>query len=67
MLPEISEIFERFIFKQLFMFFKPIFSRQQYRLCRDHGAQHCLFVMTEKCKKCLEKNDVYGALLANLF
>ena len=54
-LPVISEIFERLIFKQLTMFFETVFSK--YR---------CLLTMTEKWKKCLDSNDACGALLTDL-
>ena len=54
-LPVISQIFERLIFKQLTMFFETVFSK--YR---------CLLTMTEKWKKCLDSNDACGALLTDL-
>ena len=40
-LPVISKIFERLIFKQL-IFFVQIFSKYQSRFWKGHSAQHCL-------------------------
>ena len=54
-LPVISKIFERLVFKQLTMFFETVFSK--YR---------CLLTMTEKWKKCLDSNGACGALLTDL-
>ena len=46
-LPVISKIFEKLIFKQL-MFFEPVFSKHQCGFRKGHSAQHCLLTMTEK-------------------
>ena len=49
-LPAISKIFKKLIFKQLIMFFEPVFSKYQCRFQKDHSAQHCLQTTTEKWK-----------------
>ena len=50
-LPVISKIFERLIFRQLIMFFEPVFSKYQCEFRKDHSAQYCLLIMTEKRRK----------------
>ena len=55
-LPVISKIFERLIFKQLIMLFERVFSEYQCGFRNGYSAQHCLLTMTEKCKKCLDSN-----------
>ena len=60
-LPVISKIFERLIFKQL-LFFEPVLSN----IFIGHCAQHCLLVMMEKWKECLYRNGVCRALLTDL-
>ena len=64
-LPVISKIFERLIFKQL-MFFEPVFPKYQCGFLKGHSAQQCLPTMTEKWKKCLDSNGARGALLTDL-
>ena len=49
-LPVISKIFERLIFKQLIMLFERVFSEYQCGFRNGYSAQHCLLTMTEKCK-----------------
>ena len=46
-LPIISKIFERLIFKQL-MFFQPVFSKYQRGFRNGPSAQHCLLALIEK-------------------
>ena len=41
-LPVISKIFGRLIYKQLIMFFEPVFSKCQCRFWKGHSTQHCL-------------------------
>ena len=65
-LPVISKIFERLIFKQLIMLFERVFSEYQCGFRNGHSAQHCLLTMTEKCKKCRDSYGACGALLTNL-
>ena len=58
----ISKIFERLIFKQLIMFFEPVFSKYQCGFLKGHSAQK----VAEKWKKCLDSNGARGALLTDL-
>ena len=47
------------------MFFEPVFPNNQCKLWKGYRKQHCLLVMIEKCKKCLDRNGVCGALLTD--
>ena len=64
-LPVTSNIFERLIFKQLIMFFEPVFSKYQSGFWKGLSAQHCLLTITENWKKCLDSNGACGALLTD--
>ena len=65
-LPIISKIYERLIHKQLSAFFEPLLSKYQCGFRKGHSSQHCLFVLIEKWKKCLDNNGVCAALLTDL-
>ena len=64
--PVISKIFQRLVFKQLIMSFEQVFSKYQRGFRKGHSAQHCLLVIIEGQKKCLDRNGVCGFLLIDL-
>ena len=47
-LPNISKIYERVMFKQMSEFFEPILSKYQCGFRKGFSAQHCLSAMLEK-------------------
>ena len=61
-LPNVSKIFEKPLFKQMSDFFDNIFSMYQCGFRKDFSAQHCLVAMLEKWKSCNEKGKSLGAL-----
>ena len=65
-LPTISKIYERLIHKQLSTFFDPILSKFQCGFRKGHSTEHCLLVMIEKWKQCLDNKGVCAALLTDL-
>ena len=65
-LPNVSKIFERPIFKQISAFFDNIFSTYQCGFRKGYSAQHCLVAMLEKWKFCNDKKKSFGALLTDL-
>ena len=65
-LPTISKIYERLIHKQLSTYFEPILSKFQCGFRKGHSTEHCLLVMIEKWKKCLDQKGVCAALLTDL-
>ena len=66
-LPVISKLFERLIFKQLTMFFAPVFSKYQCGFWKGQViVHHTVRFLWLKSRKCLDRNGVYGALLTNL-
>ena len=65
-LSNLSKVYERCMFNQIYLYFEPIFSKYQCGFRKGIGAQHCLTVMVENWKKCLDKNGVCGALLTDL-
>ena len=65
-LPNVSKIFEKCLHRQINSFFDPIFSKYQNGFRKGFNAQHCLVVMIEKWKQCLDNNGEYSALLTDL-
>ena len=65
-LPTLSNIFEKCMFAQISTFFDNIFSNQQCGFRKGCSAQHCLLVMLETWKRCIDKGNVFGALLTGL-
>ena len=48
------------------MFIETVFSKYQCGFQKGYCAQHCLLVMIEKWKRCLDRNTICGALLKEL-
>jgi len=65
-LPTTSKIYERLIHKQLSTFFEPILSKFQCGFRKGHSTEHCLLVMIEKWKKCLDEKGFFAASLTDL-
>ena len=67
LLPQISKVSERVIYKQINNFTENKASKCVTGLRKSHGTQHCLIVMLEKWKKALGKakkyvSHIYGPL-----
>ena len=54
------------MYKQLYGYFEHILSKYQCGFRKGFSTQHCLFLMLEKLKESLDKNESYGALLTDL-
>ena len=65
-LPNISKIFERVMFKQMSELFEPILSKYQCGFRKGFSAQHCLLAMLEKWKSAADNKKTFGALLTDL-
>ena len=65
-LPEISKIFEKLLFKQITMLIDSLLSKFQCGLRKGYGAQHCLLAMVEHWKSAVDKGKIFGALLTDL-
>ena len=66
-LPVLPKIFENPMSKQLSTFFENILSRFQCGFRKGYNTQHCLLLMLEKCKLAVDNDEVFGALLTDLF
>ena len=47
-LPILSKVFERCVYRQMSKFFDEILSKYQCGFRRGHGVQHCLIILLEK-------------------
>ena len=64
--PNLSKIYERCLYGQMYKYFSHILSRWQCGFRQGFSTQHCLLVMAEKWRKCLDKRGTSGAILTNL-
>ena len=65
-LPNFSKIYERCLYDQMYKYFNHILSKWQCGFRKGFSTQHCLLVMTEKWRKCLDKEGVSRAILTDL-
>ena len=65
-LPNLSKIFERCIFRQLYSFMLEFLSKHQCSFRKSYSTQHCLLAMLEKWKSAVDKGKSFCALLADL-
>ena len=65
-LPNISKIYERCMYKQMSDYLGNFFSKFQCGFRQGISAQHCLLAMIENWKKCVDKGKTFGALLTDL-
>ena len=65
-LPTLSKVFERSMFKQMSSFFDDIFSKYQYGFRKGFSTQQCLLALLEKWKRSIDRGKVFGALLTDL-
>ena len=65
-LPNISKIFERCIFRQLYSFMFEFLSKYQCGFRKGYSTKHCLLAMLEKWKSAVDKGKSFGALLTDL-
>ena len=65
-LPNLSKVFEKLMFKQMSQFFQNIFSKYQCGFRKGFSIQHCLLAMLEKWKSSIDNGTMFGALLTDL-
>ena len=65
-LPNLSKIYEKCMYKQISKFFENILSKYQCGFRKGFSSQQCLLVMLEKWRKSLDKGGNFGALLTDL-
>ena len=65
-LPILSKVFERSIFKQMSGFFGDTSSKYQYGFRKGFSTQQCLLALLEKWKRSIDRGKVFGALLPDL-
>ena len=60
-LPNVSKIYERCLYKQMSKFFDKISSKYQRGFRKDFNSQQCLATMLEKWREAIDKGDRFGA------
>ena len=66
LLPHISKVFERVIYKQINNFMENKISKCVTGFRKSHGTQHSLIAMLEKWKKALDKEENISAIFMDL-
>ena len=65
-LPVLSKVFEKCLYKQISSYFDDIFSKYQCGFRKGFGAQHSLIAMIEKWRDSMDKGKFFGAILTDL-
>ena len=65
-LPNLSKVYERLMYNQIYPYFQTIFSKFQCGFRKGFNAQHCLLAMVEKWRKTLDGGGETGAVLTDL-
>ena len=65
-LPNLSKVFEKCIYKYLSNFFENLFSKYQCRFRKGLKTKHCLIKLMKKWRECLDQGLEFGALLTDL-
>ena len=65
-LPNLSKIYEKLIYQQLYEHFNSILSPKQCGFRNGYSAQHCLTVMLEKFKESRDKGEEFGPFFTDL-
>ena len=65
-LSDLSKIYERYLYDQMYKQFSHIASKWHCGFRKCFGTQYCLLVITEKWGKCLNKAVISGAILTDL-
>lgn len=65
-LPNLSKVFERCVYRQMSNFFDEILSKYQCNFWSEHGSQHCLIALLEKWHISVDQGLDLGVLLTDL-
>ena len=65
-LPNLSKIYEKLIYIQLYDYFDKILLPSQCGFCNGYSSQHCLLTMLENFKKFADDGNEFGVLLSDL-
>ena len=66
MLPAVSKVYERLLFRQINDFIDSKLSQFQCGFCTGYSMQYCLIILLEKCKHSIDSNSAAGALLTDM-
>ena len=64
--PNLSKIYEKLIYNQLYDYFDAILFPSQYGFRKRYSSQNCLLAMLENVKKSADNKNKFGASLTGL-
>ena len=53
-LPVLSKVYEKCMYDQMYLYLNKILSKWQCGFRQGYSIQHCLLIMTEKWRQCLD-------------
>ena len=62
----VSKVFERILSKQISVYIEQYLSKYLCGFRKGHSPQHCLVVMIEEIKMCLDNKGIAGAIFTDL-
>ena len=65
-LPSLSKIYEKSMFKQMSSFFEDIFPKHRCGFRKGSSTQQCLLMLLEKCQNAVDKDKLFSALFTKL-
>ena len=65
-LPDLSQVYERLMYNQIYPYFQSIFSKFHCGFWKGFNTQHCLLAMVGKWRKTLDGGGETGAVLTDL-
>ena len=66
-LSNLSKIFEKLMYHQLYECFDNILFPSQCGFRKEYSAQHCLLVMIKKFKEAIDRGNEFGALVTVIY
>ena len=66
LLPNLSKIYEKLIYSQLYDYFDKILLPSQCGFRKEYSSQHCLLALLKNFKKSVDDGNEFGALLTDL-
>ena len=66
-LPNLSKIYERCMYKQMNKYFDSILSKYRFGFRKGYSAQQCLLMMTEKWRASSDQNGTCAALRTDYY
>ena len=65
-LPNLSKVYERLMYNQIYSYFQTVFSKFQWGFWKSFNGQYCLLAMVEKWHKTVDGGGETGTVLTDV-